>query len=80
MDVSKYLTVLDAAKELGVSRWWVYRLAKKYNWRTENILGKRVYFKRDVLKTPDSKERRAEGQHQRYKKQQTKSDEADQTN
>lgn len=77
MDVSKYLTVVDAAKAIGVSRWWVYRLAKKYNWRTETILGKRVYLKRDVMKTPVSRERRAEGQRQRYMNK-SKSDEANQ--
>lgn len=67
MDVSKYMTVLDAAEHLNITRWWVYRLAKRYNWRQETVLGKRVYLKRDVLRTPDEKHRRAEGQYMRYR-------------
>lgn len=45
-----YLTVDDAATRLGIGRAYFYRLANRYNWGYELLLGKRLYRRSDIDK------------------------------
>lgn len=49
LDTGQYLSVRQAAKRLGISTEYLYRLAKRYSWVPVKPYGFRLYRLADIL-------------------------------
>lgn len=64
-ELNDWMTVKEAMEYLEVSRWYLYQLFERYQWRTQKLGAARLFHRADVEATPSADERKSAGYEQR---------------